>query len=248
MIEKNLPIIQISELYFKYKSNSRYILDGITLDITEGAITGITGPSGCGKSTLALVLSGIIPHGIKGFLTGLVTIRETNMQAMSLPQIAGHVGIVLQDPDNQLFMPTVAEEIAFAAENFCCSQTEIHDTVDTILRQLDIYQLRDIEPSKLSGGEKKLVAMAAILSMKPRVLILDEPYSGLDIDNKSRLSRLIDNLKQSGKTVVIIEHDPYILMKTDTLYVMCDGKVHKRLEGAGIHEFLQGGSRELLLP
>lgn len=225
------PIIEVKNLRFKYGMDSPYVLDSIDMKIEKGAITAIAGLSGCGKSTLAFALCGAIPKSIPGIMDGSILLEEKDINELSLSSLAKKIGIVFQEVDNQLFLPTVEAEIAFAPENLCLSYDEIDTIINRILKELNIEHLKYKNPSSLSGGEKHLVAIASVLSMNPDIIILDEVMPELDEKNKSLIADTINILQKSGKTVILIDHDIENLMMADYIYLMKDGKIEAIVEG-----------------
>lgn len=232
------PIIEVKNLRFKYGMDSPYVLDSIDMKIEKGAITAIAGLSGCGKSTLAFALCGAIPKSIPGIMDGSILLEEKDINELSLSSLAKKIGIVFQEVDNQLFLPTVEAEIAFAPENLCLSYDEIDKIINQILKDLKIEHLRYKNPSSLSGGEKHLVAMASVLSMNPDIIILDEVMSSLDKKNKDLIADTIELLQKSGKTIILIDHDIENLMMADYIYLMKDGKIETIVEGDMDNELL----------
>lgn len=232
------PVIEIQNLCFRYSAKGPVILDSINLEIEKGSITAIAGLSGCGKSTLALCLCGAIPKSLPGIMTGSILLNGQDVAELSLPSLAQKIGIVFQDVDNQLFLPTVEAEIAFAVENLCLSYEEIEKTIARVADTLDINGLLHKNPSLLSGGEKHLAAIAAILSLDPDIIILDEVLSELDRENKELITDIIKLLNKADKTIIIIDHSIKNLMAADTILLMKDGRIEDRIEVDEDHELL----------
>src|SRR5262249_44539322 len=161
------------------------------------------GPSGCGKSTLALTLVGLIPTRITGQLRGAVYLDETALSRLTIHEVSQRVGIVFQNPDNQLVQLSVEEEVAFGPENLMLSSDEIDARVTWALEATGMLQLRHEQIYALSGGQKQRVAIAAALAMRPQVLILDEPTSDLDPIGTQEVLAVTRKLnKQDGMTIV----------------------------------------------
>lgn len=234
-------ILETKNLSFSYSEGTKKVLDSINIKIEKGSITAIAGLSGCGKSTLAFCLSGIIPRSIPGKLHGSVLIDSKDIKELSLPNLSQKIGIVFQNVDNQLFLPTTESEIAFALENLCFSYGEIHRVVENILSTLGIEHLRYKNPSKLSGGEKHLVAIASVLSLDPEIIILDEAISQLDEENRHLVIETIKMLSKNGKTIVLIDHGVENLIIADSILLMRDGTIIDRIEGGQGHELLYNG-------
>lgn len=241
------PIVEIQDIKFRYTKVGPNILDGISFTIKKGKFIGIMGLSGCGKSTLAFILNGAIPQRIFGVMEGCVLVEGDDTRVTPISKIAQKVGLVFQDPDNQLFMPTVEEEIAFGPENLCYSRDKIKHIVEDVIKKLNIEKLRHKNPSKLSGGQKRIVALGSILSLNTDVIILDETLSELDIENKKMILNTIKVLKKSGKTIILIDHNPKNLYDVDELIVISKGKIVRQLEGGKIREFLSGQIHDILL-
>lgn len=231
-------ILEIKNLSFKYSEAAPVILDSINMEIAEGSITAIAGLSGCGKSTLAFCMCGAIPKIISGIVSGNIMYKGEDINTKSLPALAQKIGIVFQDVDNQLFLPTVDAEIAFAPENLCLSYEEIEKIVQEVAAALGIENLKHKNPSLLSGGEKQLVAIASVLSLNPDVIILDEVLSELDKENKTLIINVIKGLQTSGKTIILIDHSIKNLMIADTILLMKSGRLEDRIEVDEDYELL----------
>lgn len=241
------PIIEVQNLMFQYNKQGPEVLSSINLEIEENSITAIAGLSGCGKTTLAFILSGIIPKSIAGIIQGDIFIEGQNIKELGLSMLSKNIGIVFQEVDNQLFLPTVEAEIAFAPENYCLDYDEIESIINRTLNLLKIEHLRHRNPSSLSGGEKHLIAMASVLSMNPKIIILDEIMSGLDDINKKLIIDTIRLLKDLGKTIIFIDHNIYNLMIADYIYLMKSGKIENRVKGDMNDELLYNKLSEFFL-
>ncbi len=200
-------ILSVSDLWYRYAENKADILKGINLEVARGEVVKIVGLSGCGKSTLCYALAGIIPHYYNGIMKGDVFIAGENSTKLDLAQIATRLGIVFQNPDNQLFSPTVEDEIAFGPENLCLERKVIKERVAEALQLVDMEDYRFQSPENLSGGEKQLIAVASVLALKPQILIFDEVKSQLDVRGKEKINQIIDRLKNKNKTIILVEHD-----------------------------------------
>ena len=218
-------LIAAKDLSFRYDKSERRLLDRVNLAVNAGEAVAVVGLSGVGKSTLCYCLSGIIPHVWQGELEGEVLLAGTPVQAMSLPQIAARLGIVFQNPDHQLFSFTVEDELAFGPENLCLSREEIAARVAAALEKVGLAHLRLANPQQLSGGQRQLVALAAVLCLQPSVFIFDEAMSQLDSEGKRRIREMILKLKTEGKAVVMIEHEPENLGVADRVLLLAEGKL-----------------------
>ncbi|MBN1483769.1 MAG: ABC transporter ATP-binding protein [Chloroflexia bacterium] len=200
-------MIQLRDLGYRYPESDRPTLKNIHLDVPEGEFLLVAGPSGAGKSTLLRCLNGLVPHFYGGALTGQIEVCGQNPVSAGPRQMSVHVGLVFQDPESQQVASRVEDEIAFAMENHGLPETTMRKRVEEVLDQLGLAQLRQRRLETLSGGERQRVAIAAVLTMQPRLLVLDEPTSQLDpqgaeevLDNLLRLNRDL------GLTIVLSEH------------------------------------------
>ncbi|SHK23212.1 energy-coupling factor ABC transporter ATP-binding protein [Paramaledivibacter caminithermalis] len=222
-----IPAIEIDNLYFKYNGQKDYILKGINLSVKQGEILAIVGLSGNGKSTLCYTLNGIIPNTFKGDFHGSVKILGNNVKDTDRAELATIVGVVFQDPDTQLFSPTVEDEIAFGPENLCVSREEIGQRIEEVLKLIDMERYRYENPNNLSGGEKQLIALGAVLSLEPDILVFDEAMAQIDEKGKGKIKNVIKKLKEDGKTIVMIEHDFNNLDIVDRIVLLKDGKIQE---------------------
>ena len=191
-------LVEVDELQYVYPDGTN-ALQGVSFRITHGEAVGVIGANGAGKSTLLLHLNGcLIPH------RGTVRIGGLPLNKKTLPQVRRTVGMVFQDPDDQLFMPLVYDDVAFGPLNLGLPVEEMEEVVMSALARVGASHLKDRPPYRLSGGEKRLVAIASILSMSPSILVMDEPSSFLD--PKSR-RQLIELLKTFEHTLIIATHD-----------------------------------------
>lgn len=215
----------VQDLSFRYRRDGAAVLKNINLQIVQGEIVAVTGSSGCGKSTLCNCLGGIIPHCLGGVMSGKVLVNGRDTRELKMANLALEVGVVFQDPDTQLFSPTVEDEIAFAPENLCLERELIQARVDKVLAQLEITEFREVNPCWLSGGEKHLVALASVLALDPPVLILDEVMSQLDFRGKNKVAVVLERLRDQGKTIIIVEHNLDTIAFTDRLLVISAGEI-----------------------
>ncbi len=221
------PVVSLKGLSFSFYNANCRALDDIGLDIPEGQFVAITGPSGCGKSTLAMAIGGYIPHVIEGKLEGSIVAGGLQTDSASLADLSTIVGIVQQDPESQLCTLEVDDEVAFGPENLALPLDEVRKRVERSLALVNASHLRGRDIYELSGGEKQRVAIASILAMQPRVLILDEPTSNLDPTSTAEVLAAIARLRQeSGLTIIVIEHKlDRIMPLADRLLVMDGGRI-----------------------
>lgn len=209
-------IINIRNLSFSY-SSGKPVLSRIDLDIKRGEIFGIIGPTGAGKSTLLLHLNGIL----KG--DGDITVDNIPVTGKTEKEIREKVGIVFQNPDNQLFCPTVFEDIAFGLYNSGFQEEEVENRVDRILEKLNLQALKNLSSHHISFGEKKRVSLASILVMEPEILCFDEPFANLDY---SSIDTIIREIRRLDITRIIISQDILLALSLcDRVAVMHRGEV-----------------------
>ena len=218
-------IITTQDLRFSYTTAegvAPIVLDGVTLDIAEGSFVAVLGHNGSGKSTLAKHFNAILlPTGGKVYVDGIDTDDESR-----LLDIRRTVGMVFQNPDNQIVANVVEEDVAFAPENLGVPPAEIRERVDSALKAVDMYDYREHAPHLLSGGQKQRVAIAGVIAMAPRCVVLDEPTAMLDPTGRAEVMRTIKELNRtSGVTVVLITHHMDEAAQADRLIVMAKGKV-----------------------
>ena len=219
------PIIKTEGLRFSYTTAegvSPVVLDGVDLDIQEGTFVAVLGHNGSGKSTLAKHMNAILlPSGGKVYVDGMDTADETR-----LLDVRRTVGMVFQNPDNQIVANVVEEDVAFAPENLGVPPEEIRRRVDDALKAVGMYEFREHAPHLLSGGQKQRIAIAGVIAMQPRCIVLDEPTAMLDPIGRADVIRTIKQLnRERGVTVVLITHHMDEAAQADRLVVMAKGKV-----------------------
>lgn len=202
---------------------SKALFSDVNIYVDCGECVALTGPSGCGKSTLCYILSGIIPRSIEGDVKGSALLLADEVKNLSLAETVQRVGIVFQNPDSQLFSPTVEDEIAFGPENLCLPRDEIKARIDSALKEVGMESYRYHSPDMLSGGQKQLIALAAVLACQPQVLIFDEALSQLDSNSTKLVKNAMLKLKRAGKAILYVEHDLDNLDIADRIYNMQNG-------------------------
>lgn len=200
-------VLSFQKFGFKYNAQVKPTLYDIDFSIKKGEKVLIAGPSGCGKSTLVHCINGLIPFSYKGEMTGSLILCGHETRNMSLFEISKHVGTVLQDSDAQFVGLTVAEDIAFALENDCVKEPDLHDRVKKVAKIVDVQDFLKHAPTELSGGQKQRVSLAGVLVDDVEILIFDEPLANLDPATGKAAIELIDELqKKTGAAVIIVEH------------------------------------------
>ena len=194
-------MISVQNVSFHYTSPSE-VLRNVNLEIKDGEFIAIMGENGAGKTTLVKMFNGLLKP-----TQGAVLVDGANTRQKSVAQLSRNVGLIFQNPDHQLFAETVAEEVAFSLRNFGFKEDVIQRRVTSLLTTLDLDRYEKSSPFVLSGGERKRVALAAVLAWDPKHVIMDEPTIGQDYMQKDRLRNFIVQLVSQGKTVVIVTHD-----------------------------------------
>lgn len=220
-------MIEIRNFSFRYRGASALAVHDVSLSIPEGSFVGVTGAAGSGKSTLAYALNGIVPHCYRGDFFGSVLIDGCDTVETSLTDISRIVGSVCQDIDSQMVSSVVEDEVLFGLENFGVPRAEIEGRLTGALEAMGIADLRCRSIDSLSGGQKQKVAIASILALEPRVLVLDEPTAELDPASSEAVFALLDRYAREKKcTIVVVEQKIALLAEyADLLVVMEDGAV-----------------------
>jgi cobalt/nickel transport system ATP-binding protein len=213
--------LELRDVVYRYPGTGREerpALAGLSLEVGAGERVAVLGPNGAGKSTLCLHLNGILQPE-----SGTVRVGGLAVDGRDLREVRRRVGLVLQDPDDMLFMPTVAEDVAFGPANLGLSPGEVARRVDAALATVGLSALRDRPPHHLSYGQRRRAAIAAVLSMDPEVLVLDEPSANLDPRGRRELGELLDRLPL---TLLLVTHDlPYAAERCDRAVILDGGVV-----------------------
>ena len=228
MAETKTPIISFRNFSFQYRAQKQPTLHDIDLDIYPGERVLIAGPSGSGKSTLAACINGLNPFSNPGECKGSLIVDGVDAPHSSIFELAGHVGTVLQDPDGQFIGLTVGEDIAFALENSCTPQDEMHEITRRAAELVGIENHLDYAPHELSGGQKQRVSLAGVMVDQVKVLLFDEPLANLDPATGKQAIELIDTIqKKTDTTVLIIEHrlEDVLWRSVDRIVLVNDGRI-----------------------
>lgn len=223
-----MAVIEIRNLSYTYPGASKPSINNVSLNVERGEFVLITGPSGCGKTTLCRCFNGLIPHFYQGELTGEITVAGKDIKKLQTHELARHVGLVFQNPENQLFALSIEKDVAFGLENLGLPREEMRKRVDWALNLTGIYDLRERSPHEVSGGQQQRVAIAAVLAMQPEIIVLDEPTSFLDPLSAERIFEVIHELNKTlGITVVLVEHRLDLTAKyANHMIVMNEGEVY----------------------
>lgn len=210
-------VLEVRGLAYAYP-DGRQALFGANLSIQRGERVALLGPNGAGKTTLALHLNGILTPG-----AGSVTVSGLPVTKANLAEIRRRVGLVFQDPDDQLFLPTVAQDVAFGPANLGLRGAELEQRVQEALLAVGLPELRDRAPHHLSFGQRRRVALATVLAMRPEILVLDEPTSNLDPASRRELAEVLESL---DVTVLMVTHDlPYARQLCPRSVILSDGVI-----------------------
>ncbi len=209
-------------LDFKYDGEDEFVLKDINISFKQGEMTAVLGHNGCGKSTFAKHLNAILlPSGGKVYVDGIDTKDENRIY-----DIRQRVGMVFQNPDNQIVATIVEEDVAFALENLGVEPNEIRRRVDEALKAVGMYEYRMHAPHQLSGGQKQRVAIAGIIAMRPRCIVLDEPTAMLDPKGRAEVMKTVKELNSKyGITIILITHYMEEAAQCERIIVMDKGKV-----------------------
>ena len=217
-----MEFITAQNLVFSYSEDDDKQLNDVSFEVKKGEFVALLGHNGCGKSTISKHLNAmILPDSGKVYIDSL----DTSAQSDEF-EVRRKVGLVLQNPDNQLVASIVEEDVAFGPENLGIAPAEIRKRVDFALKAVDMYEYRNQPPHKLSGGQKQRVAIAGIIAMEPECIVLDEPTAMLDPKGREEVMSTIMRLnKEQGITIVLITHYMDEAVKADRVIVMDDGKI-----------------------
>lgn len=220
-------MIEIKDFTFQYREGDEPILRDINLTIPDGTFVGITGAAGSGKSTLTYAINGIIPHCYPGDFYGSVFVEGLDTVETSLTDISQVVGSVCQDIDSQIVTSVVEDEILYGLENFSIPKNEVMPRLEEALEIMGISDLRDRSVDSLSGGQKQKVAVASILALKPKVLVLDEPTAELDPASSLNVYTLLkEYATKHGVTVIVVEQKIALLSEfADMLLIVDNGTI-----------------------
>ena len=219
-----MQAVKVDKVSYKYAEKEKLAVDGVSLEIEAGEFVAVVGRNASGKSTLARMINGLIAP-----LSGEITVFGNNtLDEKSLFEIRKTCGIVFQNPDNQMVASIVEDDVAFGPENIGVSREEIGKRIDFALQATGTEPFRTEMASKLSGGQKQRVAIAGVLALKPKILILDESTSMLDPIGRAEVMAVVENLRKTeNMTVVIITHYMDEVVGCDKVFVMADGKLLK---------------------
>lgn len=230
-------LASVEGLTFRYPDSQRPAVRDVSLEIREGEVVLLAGPSGCGKSTLLRCINGLVPHMYHGEYRGSVSVGGLEVAKTPMSILSQNVGFLFQNPENQIFMFSVERDVAFGLQNLSIPREEMRSRVDESMRLLGISDLALRAPHELSDGQKQRTALAGVIAMRPKLIILDEPTSLLDPKTALEVSSLIERLnRELGMTFIVVEHRLELLVPIAHRLVVMDSGA-KVLDGPP-HEVL----------
>lgn len=220
-------IIEIADYSWKYINTRKNAIENINFSVAEGEFIGIIGPNGSGKTTLAYSMDGLIPGQYNGIKNGTVKIYDKEVEDYGTGELQRMVGVVFSDPEAQFTAMTVEDELVFGMENIGLSIPEIRERLEWVIELTDLKHLLEKPPYEISGGQKQRVALASVLAMMPKILILDEPTSMLDPISRMRIFDVLAKLKkEKNSTIIVIEHNLENLVPlADRMVLMANGEL-----------------------
>lgn len=224
-----MTAVSIQDLGWKYAGRKNFAIEHINLDIEEDTFTSIVGPNEHGKTTLVSCIKGLIPNSFHGVWRGKVEIFGQDVRELSAQVLADEIGFVFADPEAQFTSMTVEEELVFGLENIGLPLNEISGRLEWVTEITLISDLLDKPPYEISGGQKQRVAIASVLAMKPRIMILDEPTSMLDPLGKDFIFEILTNIKkEQDLTIIVVEHNiEQVAPLSDQMILMYEGSIAK---------------------
>ncbi|MEM2810458.1 MAG: ABC transporter ATP-binding protein, partial [Candidatus Korarchaeum sp.] len=218
-------VIELEDVTFTYPDGT-VALKNLSFSLDKGEVVAVVGENGAGKTTLCYLLSGVIPHIYGGTIRGRVSVAGVQPKDLPMRELSKKVSIVLQDPDSQIFSPTVFMEVAFGPSNLGLSKEEILESVKWALEVTGLSGLENRSPDELSGGQKQRLVLASVLAMRSEVLVLDEPTSQLDPVGVREVMGTLRELKERGATMVITTHQTEEIAEiADKVIVLKDGRM-----------------------
>ena len=226
-MSSSAPIIRFEQVTFQYAASEAYALEDVSLSIEEGEYVALMGLNGAGKTTLELCINGIVPNMVMGELAGTINVAGLDPTEMPVREMAKTVGMVFDNPEFQMSQMTVAEEVALGLENLGVPYEEMKVRITDALATVDLIGFEERMPLALSGGQQQRLAIAAVLAMRPRILVMDEPTSNLDPIGKQEIFAIAERLnRESGMTVVMAEHEVEVMARfADRVIVLDHGRI-----------------------
>jgi len=221
-------MIQIKNLTYTYPNSFEPALKDISLEVKDGEFVLLKGDSGSGKSTLLYCINGLIPHIFGSNLIGEIEVNGFKPEDLPIWQISKNVGTVFQNPDNQIFMPTVKEDIVFGCRNLGFAEEEIEKRLNISLEELGLAHIKHTSTDELSNGQKQRLAIAGIYAMTPKIFLFDESTTDLDAKGKRDFLEILKKLKAEGYTIILADHtSEYLEDLADKRIVLKNGMISK---------------------
>ena len=220
--------VSIESLSFAYRGSSDRALKEITGEIEEGSFVALMGHAGAGKSTLSAAMNGLVPRFFKGQYSGRLTVGGRDVTKCGIVDLSRAAGLVLQDFEAQLFSSSVELEVAFGPENQNLSRREIGKRIDRYLAFVGLDALRRRDSATLSGGQKQRLAIASVLALEPKVLVMDEPVTDLDPMGREEILSISTKLREQKRTLVVVDNEPENIANADYIWLMRDGEIAAR--------------------
>jgi len=222
-----LGLIEVKDLKYTYPHSEKPVLTDVSLTVQPGEFILLTGPSGCGKTTFCRCMNGLVPKFYNGVMEGSVKVAGLDTKENPIMKLAQHVGLIFQNPDNQIFALTVEKDIAFGLENLGIQKDEIYREIEWAVETTGLQQLRKRATHELSGGQKQRLTIASVLAMRPDIIVMDEPTSFLDPVGAEHIFSVLNHLnKELGITIILIEHRMDLAAKyVDRMIVLNEGRV-----------------------
>lgn len=217
--------ISIEDLTFTYRESGRCALKNVRGEIDDGTFLAVMGHGGAGKSTLCCALNALVPRFFKGKYQGRVMVKGYEAAKHQVAQMSHIVGLVLQEFEAQLFSTNVELEMAFGPENHCLPRPEIERRIQRYLTFVGLENLRQREPASLSGGQKQRLAIGSVLAMEPKILVMDEPTTDLDPQGREEVLSIAKSIREEGRTLLIVDHEPETAADADRVWLMRDGRM-----------------------
>ena len=233
-----MTAVSIKDLGWKYSGRKHFAIEHVNLEIPDNSFVSVVGPNEHGKTTLVSCIKGLIPNSFHGVWRGQVEIFGQDVRKMSTERLAADIGFVFADPEAQFTSMTVEEELVFGLENIGLPLNEIQERLNWVCDLTMIGNLLDKSPYEISGGQKQRVAIASVLAMRPRIIILDEPTSMLDPLGKDNIFQILTNIKKdTDLLVIVVEHNiEQIAPLSDLMVLMYDGNIAKAASPAEFFE------------
>ena len=223
-----MSYIRMEDVSYSYPTSEKMVINNVNLSLEKGKFYALVGRNGSGKTTICNIIRGFIPHFYKGELTGDINVNNKNVKEEDLGSLALEIGYVFQNPFNQIsgIKETVFEELAYGLENFGVARDEMIERVNEIIDVVNLGDLKDKNPMELSGGQQQRVALASILIMDPEIIVIDEPTSQLDPQATESVFKIIELMKNKGKTIILVEHKIDLIAEfADEVIIIDEGEI-----------------------